>query len=162
MAKVSRQSARSISFFISTHVACYTSVVCMKIRIPGNPFLSSSPSFPLWLSFSLFLVLALFRAASIKMPDVGSRKRFAVIRDIVTRVHVVTVRIRDGVTRYALCTHVTPRGAAADAFPPSVPRCTTAPVDDSRSLCEKRVTDVHRLHFRVRYAENKRRRSADL
>jgi hypothetical protein len=31
------------------------------------------------------------------------------IRDIVTRVHVVTVRIRDGVTRYALCTHVTCR-----------------------------------------------------
>lgn len=27
------------------------------------------------------------------------------IRDIVTRVHVVTVRIRDGVTRYALCTN---------------------------------------------------------
>lgn len=89
------------------------------------------------------------------MPDVGSRKRFAVIRDIVTRVHVVTVRIRDGVTRYALCTHVTPRGSRrVSAVSPTMHHSS---VDDSRSLCEKRVIDVRCLHFRVRYAEKRER-----
>lgn len=76
------------------------------------------------------------------------------IRDIVTRVHVVTVRIRDGVTRYALCTHVTPRGSRrVSAVSP-----TMHSVDDSRSLCEKRVIDVHRLHFRVRGTRKKERK----
>ena len=60
------------------------------------------------------------------MPDVavsectreGERERgatrFPLIRDIVTRVHVVTVRIRDEVTRYALCTHVNAAAPPSD------------------------------------------------
>lgn len=89
------------------------------------------------------------------MPDAGSRKRFAVIRDIVTRVHVVTVRIRDGVTRYALCTYVTPRGAAADAFPPPVPRCTTAQWTTLARFVRNESLTCSRLHFRVRGTRKK-------
>lgn len=44
----------------------------------------------------------------------GATWRFPLIRDIVTRVHVVTVRIRDEVTRYALCTHVNAAAPPSD------------------------------------------------
>lgn len=96
------------------------------------------------------------------MPDAGSRKRFAVIRDIVTRVHVVTVRIRDGVTRYALCTHVTPRGAAVQTRfrRQSHDAALSSVDDDSRSHCEKRVIDVRAVCVFAlvrRYAEKKAR-----
>lgn len=89
-------------------------------------------------------------AASIKMPDVAGSEcareregatRFPLIRDIVTRVHVVTVRIRDEVTRYALCTHV---NAAA---PPSDVSAITPtmhwPSDEYRFV---RKGDVDRRH----------------
>lgn len=78
-------------------------------------------------------------AGSIKMPDVGRRERSSPIRDIVTRVHVVTVRIRDGVTRYALCTHVT-RRLRRQTFPQSLPRCGGV-ARRLVPLCEKRAID---------------------
>lgn len=66
------------------------------------------------------------------------QKEILPIRDIVTRVHVVTVRIRDGVTRYALCTHVT-RRHRRQTFPQSLPRCSAG---WRLTPCEKRTIDV--------------------
>lgn len=92
-------------------------------------------------------------AASIKMPDVAGsgcvrereRTRFPLIRDIVTRVHVVTVRIRDEVTRYALCTHV---NAAA---PPSDVSAITPtmhwPSDEYRFVRKGDVDDCFESFF---------------
>lgn len=155
---VSTERTQHYIFFISTHAARYAIVhsyedthsrrsISLSLHIAHKQ--TDVHSFFLTPSFSLFC------AVSIKMPDAGSRKRFAVIRDIVTRVHVVTVRIRDGVTRYALCTHVTPRGAAADAFPPPVPRCTTAQWTTLARFVRNESLTCSRLHFRVRGTRKK-------
>lgn len=69
--------------------------------------------------------------------------RFPLIRDIVTRVHVVTVRIRDEVTRYALCTHVNAAAPPSDvsAITPTMHR----PSDEYRFVRNGDVDDRHRL-----------------
>jgi len=145
----------SLHFIISTRTPLVTlPFVHSLVRGCTFPAIHFSP-----LSLSLSLCLARL-AAPIKMPDIGERgedetekeeerererRRSTVIRDIVTRVHVVTVRIRDGVTRYALCTHVTCRRSSSSnssssgssnssngsrQFPQSVPRCGGAESGD--------------------------------
>lgn len=139
------REVRGSHFIISTHVCSLRYLT--KLHIPGDPFLSASLS----LSPSSSLLLRLKCQTSVPERE-RERGRFAVIRDIVTRVHVVTVRIRDGVTRYALCTHVMLRAAprcsaprcTADAFPQSVPRCGD---DDSRSVRNR--ADSSGLRFRA-------------